>query len=227
MVLLMTCRFSYAQLDVTKFLGIPVDGTKAEMIPKLMAKGFTPHKYGETDYMSGEFNGSQVHLFIKTNNGKVYRIMVSEIQTFDEGDIRIRFNNLYQQFKKNPNYITLKDSNNYMIPQTEDISYEMQMHSKRYEAVFFQKATISSEENARIVDEAMKHITLTTDDGKPMTAEQIDAVRDALSKTMLPYFEEMSASKKIVWFRISEHYGKYFLSIYYDNEYNKADGEDL
>ncbi|WP_417178871.1 hypothetical protein [Barnesiella intestinihominis] len=32
----------YAQKDVTKFLGIPVDGTKTAMIQKLKAKGFTP-----------------------------------------------------------------------------------------------------------------------------------------------------------------------------------------
>lgn len=30
-----------------------------------------------------------------------------------------------------------------------------------------------------------------------------------------------------VWFKISEEYGKYFLSIYYDNEINKPNGEDL
>ena len=31
---------AYAQKDVTKFLGIPVDGTKAAMIQKLKNKGF-------------------------------------------------------------------------------------------------------------------------------------------------------------------------------------------
>lgn len=32
---------------------------------------------------------------------------------------------------------------------------------------------------------------------------------------------------KLVWFRISELYGKYYISMFYDNEYNHADGEDL
>ena len=31
----------FAQKDVTQFLGIPVDGYKAEMIEKLKSKGFT------------------------------------------------------------------------------------------------------------------------------------------------------------------------------------------
>lgn len=43
------CLFAvalYAQdRVVTRFLGIPVDGTKAEMIQKLKAKGFTSNAY--------------------------------------------------------------------------------------------------------------------------------------------------------------------------------------
>lgn len=30
-----------------------------------------------------------------------------------------------------------------------------------------------------------------------------------------------------VWFRIVKYYGEYYLTIYYDNEINKANGEDL
>lgn len=33
--------------------------------------------------------------------------------------------------------------------------------------------------------------------------------------------------KKHVWFRIEEYYGKYYIAMYYDNEYNHANGEDL
>ena len=40
-VLLAFSLAMYAQKDVTKFLGIPVDGTKSEMIKKLKEKGFT------------------------------------------------------------------------------------------------------------------------------------------------------------------------------------------
>lgn len=34
-----------AQTEVTKFLGIPVDGTKAEMVQKIKAKGFETSSY--------------------------------------------------------------------------------------------------------------------------------------------------------------------------------------
>ena len=32
---------------------------------------------------------------------------------------------------------------------------------------------------------------------------------------------------KPVWFMISELYGKYYISMFYDNEYNRPNGEDL
>ena len=34
-------------------------------------------------------------------------------------------------------------------------------------------------------------------------------------------------SKRSVWFLISEKYGEYRISMFYDNEYNHSDGEDL
>lgn len=34
-------------------------------------------------------------------------------------------------------------------------------------------------------------------------------------------------SKKSVWFIISGEYGKYYITMFYDNEYNRANGEDL
>lgn len=34
-------------------------------------------------------------------------------------------------------------------------------------------------------------------------------------------------SKKAVWFMINERLGKYCITMYYDNEYNNANGEDL
>ena len=33
--------------------------------------------------------------------------------------------------------------------------------------------------------------------------------------------------KKFVWFMISESYGQYYITMFYDNEYNHSDGEDL
>ena len=32
---------------------------------------------------------------------------------------------------------------------------------------------------------------------------------------------------KQVWFSIKRYYGEYYICMYYDNEYNRANGEDL
>lgn len=99
----------YAQTDVTQFLGIPVDGFKPEMIQKLKSKGFTSNPY-KKDVLVGEFNGTNVNIFILTNNNKVYRVAVVDANSTSEENIKIRFNNLIQQFQNNKNYSTLPDT---------------------------------------------------------------------------------------------------------------------
>lgn len=95
-----TVSLVQAQNDVTQFLGIPVDGSKSEMMQKLKAKGFTNSPVNK-DALIGQFNGTNVDIHIVTNNNKVCRIMVCDVNTMNEGDIKIRFNKLCQQFQNN------------------------------------------------------------------------------------------------------------------------------
>lgn len=132
---LMLSVLAYAQQDVTRFLGIPVDGSKWEMIRKLKEKGF---RYDSTSgLLEGEFNGRDVYVSVVTNNNKVYRIMVRDANASGESSIKIRFNRLCKQFANNSKYISLED---YTIPDDEDISYEITVHKKRYEASFYQRS---------------------------------------------------------------------------------------
>ena len=124
-----------AQNDVTTFLGIPVDGFKSEMKQKLVSKGFVPKKVGTNEFLEGEFNGCDVNVYICTNNNKVYRIMLGDKNTVDEAQIKIRFNNLVSQFENNKRYTSL---DKFTLSDEEDISYEMTVHNKSYEALFFQ-----------------------------------------------------------------------------------------
>lgn len=133
---MLTCFSVTAQeKDVTTFLGIPVDGLKSEMIQKLKAKGFTPSLYDE-NCLEGEFNGTTVSVTPVTNNNKVYRIAVMDSNFSNETDIRIRFNRLCSQFENNARYITVTESS---IPEDENISYNITVKNKRYEAIFFQR----------------------------------------------------------------------------------------
>lgn len=170
----------HAQKSVTQFLGIPVDGTKSEMIRKLKAKGFESTSY-KKDLLEGEFNGQEVNVSIGTNNNIVYRIFIFDANSTNEAQIKIRFNNLCRQFENNPKYFSPGDQT---IPEDEDISYEMSVNAKTYQAAFLQT--------------------------NPNDAIGSD---DMINRQ--------------VWFMIIESYGEYRIAMYYDNEYNRADGSDL
>ena len=125
----------YAQQNVTKFLGIPVDGSKAAMIQKLKEKGFTYNT--TTDFLEGVFNGEEVYIRIQTNKNKVWRIAVgNKTGRRDEGQIKIMYNKLFQQFEDNSNYTISKTS--HKLSDSEDISYEISVNNKQYAATFYQ-----------------------------------------------------------------------------------------
>ena len=207
----------HAQQDVTQFLGIPIDGSKTEMIRKLKEKGYRNDP--TTDALAGEFNGAKVNVFVVTNNNKVCRIMVADANNVDERAIQIRFNRLCEQFANNPKYISLQD---YTIPEDENISYEITVHKKRYEAVFYQQSAAT---DTIAIKEKLQSILLSK-----YTEEQLEnpteEIRSEIIKLSMEYVME-SYSKRPVWFMISDYYGKYYITMFYDNEYNRANGEDL
>ena len=160
------------------------------MKKKLIEKGFTYD--AQSDFFEGEFNGHDVQLFIVTNNNKVYRIMLCDALGQDEANIKIRFNILVAQFEKSKKYLTLEEQ---AIPDEDDISYEMSVHNKIYEAIFYQKPL------------DYKDVNIYT---QKQAEEQAKALEPAL--------------KKAVWFRICENYGKYYIAMFYDNKYNGERG---
>lgn len=125
-----------AQNEVTKFLGIPVDGYKPEMIQKLEEKGFI---YDELAIhkISGEYNGAYVSIYLRTNNNIVNNIVLCDQWWKDETKIVERFNLLCGQFLNNSNYEA--SSTNQTIPEGERVKYEMTEHGKKYQAIFYQK----------------------------------------------------------------------------------------
>lgn len=178
-LLLLTVSLAvYAQSNVTKFLGIPVEGTKSAMIQKLKTKGFVYNQ--RLDCLEGEFNGAEVRIFVQTQNGKVWRLCVGEKHSFDESQIKTRYEKLCEQFERNPKYLPLSVDT---LPESKDLSYELVVHKKKYQAAYMQ----------------------------------------------LPIDED--SLKRVVWvtfLRRTERYsGEYSIAIYYENGFNKANGEDL
>lgn len=125
----------YAQEDVIKFLGIPVDGTKQEMIEKLKSKGFTYNQ--QKDVLEGEFNGEQVNIIVQTKNSKVWRLAIADKRFRSERQIKKRFNTLVAQFENNDKYIPLLESQT--IDENENISYQISFNDKKYLAAFIPK----------------------------------------------------------------------------------------
>lgn len=91
----------------------------------------------------GEFNGEEVIIAIQTNNNIVWRINVMDQNFRSEGKIKIRYNNLCNQFQNNPRYI-IADPNisDYSLPDDENIQYEITVHDKQYQASYLQNPDI-------------------------------------------------------------------------------------
>ena len=212
---------SYAQeKDVTKFLGIPIDGTKAEMIAKLKEKGFTSIDL-DKDVLEGEFNGTKVNIYIATNNNKVWRIGVWDQNSTTKNGIKRRFNNLCHQFYNNPKYAPL-DSLSYYIPEQEDIEYEISVNDKQYEATFIQKDQYTDSINTTKVSKMMLELAQDTTLTDEIKQNKIKFISDCII--------ELAESRlnKVVWFKIQKRdAGSYCISLFYDNEQNHANGEDL
>ena len=204
MLMLMTLSLS-AQV---KFMGIPVDGTKSEMIAKLKQKGFTLSKdpfFEGHDMLEGEFNGRLVYVSVVTNNNKVYRVFVQDQMTMNETDIKIRFNTLVGQFMLNKKYLSHK--NDQSLGEDFDISYEMDVNNKRIEASFSQK--LSEEEIQYLID-------------------NIPELKESDPEMQTSLIELATYMSNSVWFTISKaSYNKYVIALYYDNLKNAPNGDDL
>ena len=211
-----------AQKNVTQFLGIPVDGTKTAMIQKLKDKGFTYNaKY---ECLEGEFNGRNVVLAIATNNNKVWRIMIKDASPSTETNIKIRYNTLCRQFEKNSKYIPQDFEGKYEISDDVDLSYEIMVNKKRYEAAYYQ--VIEKDMDSISAREFATERIMNRYSQEELEKMSEEDAQKLIINTSLEYLYERIAHKS-VWFMINHEYGDYYILMYYDNELNHSNGEDL
>ena len=160
----------YAQKDVTEFLGIPVDGTKQQMIEQLKAKGFVYDS--QEDVLNGEFNGEEVSISIQTQGNKVWRVVVIDKNSRDETQIKIRFNELVSQFENNESYLE------YIAP-----SFVL-----AFKEGMIQRGFLSEEEAPEIFDDFLYDQTISDDEnignGIMLEKKQYEAVFHQLSKSI-------------------------------------------
>ena len=100
----------------------------------------------------------------------------------------------------------------------------MSVNNKRYEAAFYQ---VSYKENDSL--SLMEYIN--NELNKKYSKDQIESMTEVellnAKTTILFNYRIFVLPKKSVWFMIGREYGRYFIIIYYDNENNMANGEDL
>ena len=201
--------------DVTTFLGIPVDGTVSSMKQKLIAKGFKQ----DSNILSGQFNGQDVYLSIVANKGKVWSVSVINKTPVSEAQIRLQFNALVRQFKNSAKYDNVEEYNP-TIDESEDINYEMSMNHKEYEANFYQKSRIEGDSIKWKEQFKLSYLK----EYPNVSLKDIEAG----CKVIFELGKLIGKSSKHVWFTIlRNHYDSYNIVIFYDNEYNKPNGEDL
>lgn len=183
------------------------------MKQKLIAKGFKQ----DSNMLSGQFNGQDVYLSIVANKGKVWRVAVINKTPYSEEQIRTQFNYLVGQFKNSSKYVYTEEYNP-TVDESEDIDYEISIHKKEYKAHFYQKSHIDSIK----FKEQFKLSFL-----KECPNASLKDIETAC-KVMLDILKLTGQLSKPVWFQIDKDYYKgYRIFIFYDNVYNKPNGEDL
>lgn len=209
-----------------KFLGIPVDGTKDEMISRLKAKDFRYNSYD--DLLYGQFNGKDAEIHVGTNHGVVDRVVVV-FPSIPESQIISEYNALLSQFNNNDKYIGIGE--NERIASDENLSYEIAIHHKDYEADFaYISPDLFSEEEASQIRSLLSQ-------AKNMDKEEMQALLASMAPNeegemsveqgMLILNKMMSFVSSHVWFAILEDGSKYCICLYYDNLKNRPHGEDL
>lgn len=215
-----------------KFLGIPVDGCKSEMVAALKDKGF---RYdSRSGFLVGDFNGRESNIWVVDNHGKVYRVVVCDANTSDEGQIRIRFNNLIHRFENNDKYYCVIPNDK--IPEDEDISYEISVNNKQYSAEFIYNPLYGNDElRDRLINETIEEEELRLEKIKDkktaggITYGEFYSDKDNYNQLIssLVGLKIIQMSNSSVWFTICKHYGEYYIALYYDNLLNSPKGEDL
>lgn len=200
---------TWAQDHVTRFLDIPVDGTKEEMIEKLKAKGFT-EAHDEYQQLLGKFDDNYVVITIYTHNDKVYRVTVFFRIPVSEIDAKADFNYLIKAFMNNDDYLPYTSTE----PKFE-VSMDENYTKDLYCAVFLQLppnisfSAIRAETNA-LLKSKFSEIQLTN----PTIQEWEDMTNLVMQKITAKHMDRIinifsTKSNKIP--------GYYHTAIIYDN----------
>ncbi len=122
---------------VIDFMGIPIDGTEAEMFSKLKEKGF--RETNDPNILEGLFEDLPVEVVVLDNScDKVYEMDLRHEMGSDEALAIKRYNSLLLRFRNDPKY---NDSYSELIPEGEPIGEKLRSDTHLYSACFSQVGT--------------------------------------------------------------------------------------
>ncbi len=133
-ILLLSSIIIYAQRKVIEYMGIPIDGTKSEMIRKLQAKG--GEYISAFDWVEMKNGNRTSYITINTYNDKVWRLVITPFgwPTSDEAKVKAHYNDLCNMCE-GPLYYPIREV--LPISDEENIAYEMKVHNKKYSIACF------------------------------------------------------------------------------------------
>lgn len=224
-----------------KFMGIPVDGTKENMIKSLEGKGFV---YDDIyDQLYGEFNGEHVSVTLKTYKGKVCRVCVIPFDARSENQARHRYNELCYQFENTDRYIKPSDLTDHISGFLEEEYNKIVADKPEFAGVRDQFDEIVNMLRADFSTLRLKCVyEIPESDDISWNLYENEEAYEAFfyQKASFSVFPEdidqflefpiaYSASllNRMVWMALIKDSGGYKTVIYYDNAENHAQGEDL
>lgn len=120
--------------EVIDFMGIPIDGTKAELFAQLKKKGF--RETDKPNLLVGLFDDLSVEVVALDNSrDQVYEMDLRHEMGNDETLAIERYNGLLLKFRNDPRY---NDSYSELIPEGEPIGEKLRSDRNLYTACFTQ-----------------------------------------------------------------------------------------
>ncbi len=216
-----TLTYTFASSEVLKidenafaFMGIPIDGSKYQMITALEGKGFELDN--SRDQLTGVFNGEKVSLEVGTNHGIVDRILVVYPYCSEPNDTRIKYNTLLSRLNRNAKYVCINPREE--LPPNEELYWNLSENNKYYDAVYFylHPESLPEQWTEEFKEEYQKLYK------KPLVPGiSYEEMEEALF--CLPQ-ELAEAVSGVVWFTMVDQHR---ININYINFKNRPRGEDL
>lgn len=223
------------------FMGVPVNGSAAEMAKKLEPKGFTKiGPYKESLVIEGKYNGKKTNVILCTYEGRVNRVCVNYLTGLTEAQVKQEYNALMEQFRNDPKYT--ERTPQALIAEDEELT-DAKMNNVKFQATFYEepafdpkyqnlvrpvKALVAKPAAKQKQDDKVKAVSLIAqlpgmEDFKKTAADMNPADVDGVLAQGLEMVSEKFSG--VIWMKMRSVDDGYGLTVFYDNPINMPPAE--